>query len=307
MDWVEITVTCRPEATEAVAGILSELGSRGVVIHDPTSVPSHEGWDYYDPPGGDPTVTGSVALEEGVQAETLLAELTDRLAFLAEAVPEWGQPIFSSRVVQDRDWASYYRQFYELLRIGRRVVVIPAWEEYQPTPDEVPVRLDIGMAFGTGTHATTAMCLELLQETVQPGDRVIDWGCGSGILAIAAAGLGAARVEAVDIDGVAVEAAQHNLALNPEAAGRVNIARGSIEELAGLVEGVSANIVADVVIPRLGQVARVLVPNGWLVVSGIVADRREELEAGLAQAGFQLARLKQAGEWIAALCRRAGG
>lgn len=203
--------------------------------------------------------------------------------------------------VREEDWAHAWKQYYHPLRIGQ-VLIQPAWEpvEEGPGPGQIVVYLDPGMAFGTGTHPSTAMCIEFLQELNLEGRLVWDIGTGSGILALVAARLGA-KVEAVDIDPVAVQAAKENQDLN-----RLSfpIKRGTLEDLQGSPQVIVANIVANVIGPMLPRVRQVLAPRGFFIASGVIKGRDGEILALAREAGLRLLRRKEQGEWVAYLFQR---
>lgn len=333
MKWLELEVTCAPAAVEAVSFHLCEIGCKGVAIDDPSFVPAQNeaGWDYCELapcPDAPVRVRGYVALAgpewerahaaaarrgdvgEGIyELLPAVAELRRRLVEMRQAVPEWGEPVLALRTVEDEDWADAWKAYYRPLRLGRRLHIVPLWEDPPLRQDDVVIRLNPGMAFGTGTHPTTALCLALLEEAmdgaVEPIGRVIDWGTGSGILAIAAAKLGASDVLAIDVDPVAVTAAADNArangALAPE--GPVRVVRADAVP-PGEADLVLANIMADVIIRGAAAAAGGLRVGGRLIASGIVAARRSDVLAALERCGFAVRRERRDGEWIALLAEK---
>ena len=209
--------------------------------------------------------------------------------------------------VQEADWAFGWKKYYHPLKIGRRVVVCPTWEEYEPGQDEVVLRLDPGMAFGSGTHHTTQMCIRLLEETVQPGCALLDMGCGSGILSLTALALGAGKAVGVDIDPLAAKIAGENLALSGYREPEFKAYCADLikdEAIAGQVglncyDLVAANIVADAIIALSGAICNHLKPGGSLLSSGIIQPRLEEVTAALQEAGLQIRRCDEQGGWAA--------
>jgi len=198
----------------------------------------------------------------------------------------------------EEDWARAWKAFFRPTRVGRRLVVVPEWERYRPEGDLIPIIIDPGMAFGTGTHPTTGMCLSLLEEHLSGGEVVIDLGTGSGILAIAAARLGAARVLALDIDPLAVEIARRNVARNGV---------GDIVEVRPGGQGafpfsgadlVVANIVASTISQASPRVAAALRPGGRFIASGIVRERRAEVEKAMVVAGMRVTGDREEGDWV---------
>ncbi len=205
------------------------------------------------------------------------------------------------RVVAAEDWAEAWKEHFHVERYGERVVVVPSWRTYDRQPDEVVLTLDPGMAFGTGQHGTTRMCLEALERAVSPGARVLDVGCGSGILAIAAAKLGAGSVRAVDLDPICVKVTGENAALNDV---EVRVAEGSMGAAwpfdapsGGSCEVVVANIIARAIVDMARDLAAALLPGGRLIASGIIAEREGEVRLALVAAGLRVESARTMGEW----------
>ena len=201
--------------------------------------------------------------------------------------------------VNEEDWANNWKQYYHTQRIGKRIVVTPSWEEYTPSGDDVQMRLDPGMAFGTGTHDTTRLCLELLEEVVTPETRILDVGTGSGILSVGGVLLGAPSALGVDIDPVAVKVANENAEIN-EVSDKTEFVCGDLtDKVHGKFEIVTANIVADVIIRLLSTVKNYLLKGGVLIVSGIIDTRADEVENACHEAGFITEKRLEHGGWVA--------
>ncbi|MBQ6579294.1 MAG: 50S ribosomal protein L11 methyltransferase, partial [Oscillospiraceae bacterium] len=201
--------------------------------------------------------------------------------------------------VNEEDWANNWKQYYHTQRIGKRIIVTPSWEEYTPAEGEVQMRLDPGMAFGTGTHDTTRLCLELLEEVVTPETRILDVGTGSGILSVGGVLLGAPSALGVDIDPVAVKVANENAEIN-EVTGKTEFVCGDLtDKVHGKFEIVTANIVADVIIRLLSTVKNYLLKGGVLIVSGIIDTRADEVENACHEAGFVTEKRLEHGGWVA--------
>ena len=216
--------------------------------------------------------------------------------------------------VEDTDWLNGWKKYYHPLPVGP-ITVVPAWqvEEYQRKGDEKILVIDPGLAFGTGSHETTACCIEALSQRVVPGDRVLDVGCGSGILSIAALLCGAREALGIDIDPAAARVSKDNAALNPFP-GQFNALAGNILEedsdpvLQDALDGqvydlVVANIVADVIIPLSGQIRRHLKPGGYFITSGILSPRADEVRGALEKNGFSILEVKQKKEWVCFVAR----
>jgi len=221
MKWLEISVETEAAAVETVSGILHEYGEGGVAVHQDVTADDEDGAYHYDTSHPTTVTTYVPATDEGAsRRDAIAAALGHLTAFnLAHIGP------VRSREVDEEDWANAWKRFYHPMRFGHRLVIRPSWRTFTAGRDDLVIELDPGMAFGTGLHQTTAMCMELLEDYVAPGAVVLDQGTGSGILAIAAARLGATHITAVDVSEVAVEATRENAARN-EVADRIDVRRG---------------------------------------------------------------------------------
>ncbi len=308
MDWIQLTVLTTTEGAELVSQLLIDLGSAGTAIEDRNDVKLNqrpEGrWDILDESialqmSEDVKVTGYYPADE--RAAGIAQAVGARLDALRamDLKMDLGKLEICSARVDDEDWAEYWKASFTPFRIGRHLVVRPSWTEYAPEPGDRVIELDPGMAFGTGTHETTALCASWLEELVTPGMKVMDLGTGTGILAIAAALLGASDVLATDIDPVAVRVARENAAKN-RADGAVRAVQADV--LAGIGETahlVVANIITDVILRIAPAVFDHVEPGGTFLCSGISADRGGEVENALAAAGFSDVRRRVKGEWAA--------
>jgi len=210
--------------------------------------------------------------------------------------------------VHEEDWANSWKQYYKPIKTGEKLVIVPEWEEYDPTDGEIVVLMDPGMAFGTGTHETTRLCAMLLEKYVRPGDRMLDVGCGSGILAICAAKLGAGSCFACDIDPVAVRIAGENAALNQTAQVETGVSDllAQAKKAPGGYHICCANIVADVIIRLSPDIGAFMEPDGVLIVSGIITERAEETVSALKAAGWHLIDERRENGWFAGALKRNG-
>jgi len=213
-----------------------------------------------------------------------------------------------TRPVNEEDWANAWKEHFHVTQIGQRIIIRPSWRDYTPKAEEVVITLDPGMAFGTGLHPTTRLCLEQVEQRVRPGMRVLDVGTGSGILALAAAKLGADLVYSIDNSSVAVESATENAAIN-ELSDRIQVVLGTLDEeaaqrMAGQYDLVLANIIAHIIGSIAPQLAQVLASNGLLVVSGIIEARRPDAEVPLLAAGLELVEQRMIEDWLVLVLRK---
>ncbi len=302
MRWLELSLCVAGEAAEAVAGLLQRYGHQGVVVEQ-NGIPP-DAWD--DGAARAPeSLTLRAWFPQNDDSDTRRVEIETALGHMSLMLP---LPRPKWRLVADEDWAHAWKAHYRPLRVGRRLLVRPAWTDSIRKGDELEVVLDPGMAFGTGTHPSTQLCLQALERYLQPGNDVLDLGCGSGILAIAAARLGADTVLALDNDAVAVSAARQNRALNPAVSG-ICVEEGSLVDL--LAQGkrfdlIVVNILARVITAFCEQgLGEVLRPGGCGIFSGIIQDQADDVGAALKCAGLiPVAQLRQ-DDWVALVTRRA--
>lgn len=288
MNWVEVSVTVTPEAVEAVTHILMEAGAGGVVELAPA-------------------VRVAYFPDDQAMAHRL-EEIQAAVANLASFGLDPGPASVTWQSVAESQWADAWKDHFHPVRISDRLIIRPTWREYNARPGEIVLDLDPGMAFGTGAHPTTMMCARGLESLVKPGDRVMDVGTGSGILAIAAARLGASEVWACDTDPVAVRVARENIALNG-VADVVNVIEGSWPELlqrAKPVQVVVANIIASVIEEMIPDAPRLLTADGRLLVSGIASFRRAGVVTTFSRHGWDVVNVQSEGDWVSIEARLSG-
>ncbi len=287
--WLEVTVTVDGEAAEAVADLLSQYAPGGVALETgPAGFPNGP-------------ITVRAYLPPHLDTPQVRRRIEEGLWHLGQISPI---PSPTFRPIREEDWAEAWKTHFHPLRVGRRLLIKPTWQEAEVTSEEVVIELDPGMAFGTGLHPTTRLCLEFLEERLRPGATVLDLGTGSGILAIAAARLGAASVLAVDTDPLAVRIARQNVEING-VADVVSVRLGSLAEAGDRYDLVLVNIVARVIIgmARAG-LSRRLKPGGDLVVTGIVQGQEGEVAQALQQGGISLVEKRRSGDWVALIGKR---
>lgn len=207
--------------------------------------------------------------------------------------------------VNEEEWATAWKKYYHPVKISERFTIVPTWEEYTPVnSDELIIELDPGMAFGTGTHPTTVMCIQALEKIVKHGDKVVDVGTGSGVLSIAGAMLGAEKIEALDLDIVAVKAAKLNIKLN-KVQDVVNVSQNNLlDGITELQDVVVANILAEVIMRFTDDVASALKPGGYFISSGIIQQKKNDVKASLIESGFEIVETIQMEDWIAFIAKK---
>ena len=292
--WLELSVRAHQEAAETVAALLHKWGEGGVAIfqehvqesvdHDPRPVGAWLTLTSYLP--------DSVALAS--RRDGLERDLWHLQAFHGDLVGE-----LETQWVAEEDWANAWKQFYTVLHVGERLVIKPRWQDYDPKPGEIVVALDPGMAFGTGTHPTTQLCLEALEKLPLEGEEVLDVGTGSGILAIAAAKLGAARVVAIDTDPVAVAAARDNVA-QAGLAESINVMKSTLplSDPAPTYDVVLANITAQTLITLAPALRAIVAPHGRLLACGIIDQKANEALAAFDAVGLALIDRRETSDWV---------
>ena len=292
--WIEVSIESPPEFVEPLSHIFLKYGHGGVAVEQVA--------EYSPDEGEQPPIPEYVTLKTYIPRDPTAARRQSQIdlgvrlvAYMADLSP------LKTRELDEEEWQNSWKEHFDVLHVGRRTVIKPTWRDYESTSDDVVIALDPGMAFGTGHHPTTRMCLELLEEHVAPGMTVLDLGCGSGILSIAAAKLGAARVAAMEIDSVAVAAAHENIRENGLNE-RVQVLEGTLphpDVAPATFDLAVANISAKVVSELAVELLRAVRPKGTLIASGILLERKEEVEEVLASAGAVIRHTKVDGDWIA--------
>lgn len=302
--WIEVKIVTTSEAVEPVTGIFYGLDVKGVAIEDPRDILEREqgplSWDFADinifEYGKDAAVVkGYFSLEDNI--EDVVKYIEEKLNELKEMNIDIGQGKVEAKTVNEEDWANNWKKYYKPTKIGKNIVIKPIWEEYAKESDELIIEMDPGMAFGTGTHETTRMCIEALEKYVTKDTTVFDIGTGSGILAITAAKLGAKEVVGVDLDPVAVDSAKNNVEFNN--LNNIKILEGNLMDVVeGTAEVVVANIIAEVIIFLCEDVKKFLKPDGLFIASGIIKDRKDDVVSKLESVGFNVIEVNTLGEWV---------
>ncbi|WP_304282071.1 50S ribosomal protein L11 methyltransferase [Phascolarctobacterium succinatutens] len=303
MQWIEVNVAVTHEAVEAVADMLTSIGSKGVAIEDPQLINDLRNsgtWELCDIPEQENTevVTVSAYYADDEKLEKRLAEIDEQLALIEERIGKYRFGNTRFRKVSEQDWANEWKQYFHVTHVGKSLVIKPSWEKYAPKAGEHVIEIDPGMAFGTGTHHTTNMMMERLEKVITPDSTVFDVGTGSGILAIAAAMLGAKSVKAVDIDAVAVRVAKENVADNGLSE-QIEVREGDLlHGTEGKADVIIANIIADIVIMLLQDIPQKLNDDGVLLASGIIEERMPDVEAAAQAQGLYVDAVDHRGGWV---------
>ncbi|AGU82771.1 50S ribosomal protein L11 methyltransferase [Streptococcus anginosus] len=304
--WQELTITVSREAEEAVSNILIDLGSQGVAIDDSADYLGEAG------PFGEVlpqvkqlnTVAITAYYPETVNLEMIRQEMKERLAQLRDFGLEIGKIQLTTQQLAEEDWADNWKKYFEPARITHDLTIVPSWTDYEAGPSEKVIKLDPGMAFGTGTHPTTKMSLFALEQILRGGETVLDVGTGSGVLSIASSLLGAKEIFAYDLDDVAVRVAQENIALN---AGTENIHVAAGDLLKGVdieADVIVANILADILVNLTDDAYRLLKDEGYLIMSGIISEKWDLVRESAEVAGFFLETHMIQGEWNACVFKK---
>ena len=317
MDWLELKIDTAPAGIDPVTEMLTEHGVTGVIIDDQRDFQDFMAhnqayWDYVD----DALVREKQGLsrvtfyvENSPAGYGMIAAVRMAMHELKQHHPEYAPLLLTMANVKDEDWENNWKKFYKPMEIGERLLVIPAWEQADPG-QRVTLTLNPGLTFGTGSHATTRLCLTALEERIHGGERVLDLGCGSGILSIAALRLGAQSAFACDIDEKCIDVAYENAALNGIGRDRLTVRQGDATREGALRDAIGtgydvvvANIVADVIISLAPQVRHFLKKDGWFLTSGIIDQRAGEVAAALRAAGWDIVKESASEGWFCYVCR----
>ena len=314
MEWIELIVHTTTEGTDRVSGILMDCGASGTMIEDRSDIPDpnepHGIWEIMDPAlleNMPEDVLVHAWFEEGPSIPSLLDMIRNRLSELTSdcsGLIDPGTLQLDTRSVNDQAWTDIWKKYFKPFHASDHLVIKPTWEPFTPASDDRVIEIDPGMAFGSGTHETTAMCLTLLENVIHGGKDIIDVGTGSGILAIGAALLGAGRVLAIDIDPDAVKVAQENV-LHNHVDRIVTVQHGNLlDRVSDVCDICVANIISDVIISFASPLMAHIRPGGLFICSGIVSSRSDEVAGALTDAGFHIIQKATRGEWTAFLSGR---
>lgn len=304
MDYLELKVSVHSSAVDAVSEIYYEFGANGVSIEEPFEMMGEENlyWDYIDESKIDRDAESVVTayyscLDEDLEQK--IESIKARIYGLIEFGINPGSANFSQKIVKQEDWENSWKQYFKPLRVTERIVIKPQWEEYEQKPNELVIQIDPGMAFGTGSHETTSMCLAELEKNAKPENILLDIGTGSGILSIAAALLGMKKAVGVDLDPVAVGVAKENVLLN-RVEKQVEIVHGDlVRAISGQYDIVIANIIAEAILILLDlDVKQFVKKDGLFICSGIILEKEDAIVKSLEEKGFAIRDIHRKGEWV---------
>lgn len=310
MKWSEMSIETTNEAVEPISNILHENGASGVVIEDAidlTKEREDEFGEIYalnpkDFPDDGVIIKAYLLKNDAI--ETVIETIKHQITQLTSYEIDIGRNKISTVDVQEEDWATAWKQYYHPVKISDTFTIVPTWEEYEVSENEKIIELDPGMAFGTGTHPTTFMCIQALERTVKKDDVVIDVGTGSGVLSIAAALLDAKKVVGVDLDEVAVKSATDNVALN-HVQSTVEIVHGDLlQGSKDPVDVIVANILAEVILLFVEDAAKKVKKDGYFITSGIIVQKKDAVLEALTNAGFSVEEVMQEEDWICIIAKR---
>jgi ribosomal protein L11 methyltransferase len=305
MTWVEVQIKTNAEFEEIVTNIMYDLGVTGLAIEDPRDIlefeQSREDWDFIDPDLFNLELDSMIIKAYFPEGE----DLQDKIELVREnieknPIKKYGKSLgqVTTLEVYEKDWAEAWKKYYKPIKIGENIVIKPTWEKYKKDNDEIIIELDPGMAFGTGTHETTILCIKALEKYVKKNSIVYDIGTGSGILSIAAAKLGAKRVEAIDLDQVCVRVANENIKIN-EVDSIVKVKRGNLLDIIdGKANIIVSNIIAEVILDMVDSIGDYLYDEGIFIASGIIEGKSKMVEEALNQNGFKILEINKMNDWI---------
>lgn len=320
LKWVRFTIKTNSEAVEAITYVLSQIGIQGAEIEDPSDITTvmekkektkeieGVGWDYIDKKllnnKDKDEVVIKAYLPEDARYEEKYIEIQEKINNIKRFL-NIGRGTVQFEIINEEEWANSWKRYYKPFRVGKNIIIKPSWEPYELIRNnDIIIEMDPGMAFGTGTHETTSMCIELIEQYVNIDNSVLDIGCGSGILSIASAKLGAKNVIAVDLDCNAVKVAKENVIIN-NVQDKVQVYKGNLlESISEKADIVVSNIIADVIINLSQNITEYLNSKGIFIVSGIIKERLTDVKTAIANNGFVILKINNNKEWCAIAAKK---
>ncbi|OLS03385.1 50S ribosomal protein L11 methyltransferase [Tissierella creatinophila] len=298
MKWLEINATISNENEEIVAGIFYSIGANALDIEDPNDLidlsQRKQEWDFF---GID--LEGLNFDKIKIKAYFSKEEDIDSiLSFLKENIEAKGLGSISTTEIEDEDYLNNWKKYFKPFKIGDNIIIKPSWEEYDEKKEDIIIDIDPGMAFGTGTHETTSLCIEALEKYIKKGDTVFDIGCGSGILSIVCAKLGAKKVVAIDLDPLCVKISKENILKN-NLEDIVEVKKGDLlQVIKGKADVIVANIIAEIILNMTDSIKNYLIDGGIFISSGIILNKKDMVLEALNKNDFKIEEIKIQGEWV---------
>lgn len=305
MSWYEINVKTTEMSIDAVSSMFVRRGANGVQILNPSDPDFHGSasgqWDFFEPENNTLDFDGVLVTAyldvEPEQIEALCVDIQAEVVSFKEFGLDPGLAVITYKSIHPEDWENEWKKYFKPFRLGKHMVVKPTWESFEVKEDDVVIEIDPGNSFGSGTHETTSLCIELLEKYIEKGQSVIDVGCGSGILGIAAGLLGAGSIIGVDIDHVAVKTAKANVEQN-RLSEITTIEQGNlVEVIQSPADIVVANIIAEVIVMLCEDVHHVMKPEGVFISSGIITTKLDWVIENLVNAGYTIVETVTKGDW----------
>ena len=298
MKWIEISAILPKENEDIVSAAFYSIGANGLDIEDPKDLVDLSNrkneWDFF-----------GIDLEglnlDKISIKAYFSEEEDIkaiLSFLKENIEEKGFAKITTAEIEDEDYLNNWKKYFKTFRIGRNIVIKPSWEDYEEKEEDIIIDIDPGMAFGTGTHETTSLCIEALEDYVEKGDTVFDIGCGSGILSIVSAKLGAEKVVAIDLDPLCVKTSKENIIKN-KLEDKIKVEKGDLlQVLQGKADLIVSNIIAEVILTMTDDIKNYLKVGGIFIASGIILEKKDRVLESLEDNDFKIEKIKTQGEWV---------